>query len=60
MPGEIPPDQVLSCGCLLRCSVIEGVNTLTVVPCRAGCTNYEDVMGLAAKKDVPVTYRPAP
>ncbi len=29
---EIPPDETLPCGCVLRCTIAGGVKTLTVIP----------------------------
>jgi hypothetical protein len=55
--GGIPPDEVLPCGCLLRCAVIDGVNTLTVIPCRTTCRNYRNALGLADEKGLDVEYR---
>ena len=58
--SDIPPDTVLPCGCILRCAVIDGTNTLTLIPCRQSCINYRNALGLAAEYDRPVTYRQAP
>ena len=58
--SAVPPDEVLPCGCVLRCAVVGGVNTLTIIPCRLSCVNYRNTIGLAADYDVPVKYRQAP
>lgn len=55
--SDIPPDEVLPCGCVLRCAVVDGVNTLTYIPCRQSCVHYRSALGLAAELDVPVHYR---
>jgi hypothetical protein len=58
MPDEpIPPDEVLPCGCVTRCAVIDGVNTLTYIPCRVTCRNYLNALGLAADKGIAPEYR---
>jgi hypothetical protein len=58
MPDEpIPPDEVLPCGCIMRCAVIDGVNTLTVIPCRVTCRNYQNMLGLADEKGIAPEYR---
>lgn len=56
----IPPDEVLPCGCVLRCSVDDGVNVLTIVPCREGCRNVQNAIALAAERRKPVVHRFAP
>ena len=58
--SEIPPDEVLPCGCVIRCSVIDGVNTMTYIPCRETCDNYRNALGLADEKGLPVERRMAP
>jgi hypothetical protein len=57
---DIPPDTVLPCGCILRCSIEAGVNTLTVIPCKLSCVHYRNMLGLADERDVPVTYKEMP
>ena len=59
-PLSIPPDEVLPCGCVLRCAVIDGVNTLTLIPCRTSCVNYRNALGLADETGTNVEYRHAP
>lgn len=54
---SIPSDEVLPCGCVLRCAVVEGVNTLTLIPCRQSCVNYRNALGLAADKGLKPEYR---
>lgn len=56
----IPPDEVLPCGCVLRCAVVEGVNTLTLIPCRLSCVNYRNALGLADEKGIAPEFRPSP
>lgn len=58
--SDIPADEVLPCGCFIACSVVNGVNTLTVSPCRPDCVNLRNLLGLAAEKPVPVSHRVAP
>lgn len=59
-PLFIPPDEVLPCGCVLRCAVVDGVNTLTLIPCQTSCVNYRNALGLAAETGKNVEYRRAP
>lgn len=55
MSVEIPPDEVLPCGCLLRCSVVEdGVKTLTIIPCRPSCKNFNNALDLARDASLPI------
>lgn len=57
----IPPDEVLSCGCVLRCGFgIDGTRILTLIPCRSTCQNYRNALSLAAEAGRPVEYREAP
>lgn len=42
MSGYPIPDDVLQCGCVLRCAVVDGANTLTLIPCRQTCANYRN------------------
>lgn len=51
----IPEDAVLPCGCLLRCSIVDGIRTLTYVPCKETCVHYRAALGLAQETDTPVT-----
>lgn len=53
----VPPDEVLPCGCAIRCAVIDGVNTLTYIPCRPSCINLANAVGLAAEKGIAPEYR---
>lgn len=57
--GPIPDDVVLPCGCLIRCTVVDGVNTLTVSPCRMDCRNLADAIDLARDKGIAPEYRRA-
>jgi hypothetical protein len=58
---SIPPDEVLPCGCVLRCAVVdEGVRTLTLIPCRTSCVNYRKVLRLTAEKGITPEFRRAP
>ena len=57
MMSDIPPDEVLPCGCIIRCSIVNGVKTLTYIPCRQTCVNYRNTLGLADDKGVPVEKR---
>jgi hypothetical protein len=66
----IPPDDVLPCGCIIRCSIepyptwvhvtplgAPGIRTLTYIPCRMNCPNYLNTLKLAHKADITVTRR---
>lgn len=57
MDDSIPDDAVLSCGCVIRCAVIDGVNTLTMVACREGCRNVAMALEEADAQGKPVTVR---
>ena len=57
-PIESPPDDVvLPCGCLIRCAVIDGTNTITISPCRQSCPNLANAIALANEQAKPVEYR---
>ena len=56
----VPPDEVLPCGCVLRCAVVDGVTALTIAPCRTSCANYRNALGMADDAALPVEYRQAP
>lgn len=60
MTDEIPPDDVLPCGCVLRCAIVDGVRYMTYVPCRVSCPHYLNMLDLAAQRGVPVEYHRAP
>ena len=53
----IPPDVVLPCGCIIRCSVVDGVNTMTLIACRPTCTTVRDTLQLADELDKPAEVR---
>lgn len=57
MSEPIPADVVLPCGCLIRCAVIDGVNTLTISPCRPSCRNLANALELAHDKGLEPEYR---
>jgi hypothetical protein len=57
---DIPPDEVLPCGCIIRCSIVEGVNTLTVIPCEQSCVHYRNLIGMGEDKGISIQYRKAP
>ena len=57
---DIPPDEVLPCGCVIRCTIENGVKTMFYIPCRETCVNYRNALGLADEMDRPVTKRRAP
>ena len=52
-----PDDDLLPCGCLLRYSVVDGVNTMTVSPCHQSCPNLAVVLGLGRGKGIAPEYR---
>lgn len=56
----IPPDDVLPCGCVFRCSIESGVRTGTYIPCRQDCVNYRNMLDLARQRSKPVERRMAP
>lgn len=55
--SDVPDDVVLPCGCLLRHAVIDGVNTMTISPCRQSCPNLANALELAANKGIAPEYR---
>lgn len=57
---DIPPDEVLPCGCVVRCIISDDVRTLVIIPCTQGCPNYHDMIEMALEDDLPVEYRQAP
>jgi hypothetical protein len=56
----IPADEVLPCGCLIRCTVVDGVNTLTISPCRTDCRNLANALELGREKGIAPEFRRAP
>jgi hypothetical protein len=56
--SDIPPDEVLPCGCVLRYSIVEEVRTLTYIPCHLDCRNYLNTLELASEENIPVDYKP--
>jgi hypothetical protein len=54
---DVPPDEVLPCGCVLRCRVVEGRSELVYIPCSTSCVNYQNALGLAAETGTPVERR---
>jgi hypothetical protein len=58
--ANCPDDDLLPCGCLLRYSVVDGMNTMTVSPCRLGCPNFATVLGMADEEGKDVEFRHAP
>lgn len=57
---DIPPDEVLPCGCFVRCIISDGVNTVVIIPCKQDCPNYHDMIGMALEDGLPVEYHQAP
>lgn len=55
MSDQMPPDELLPCGCLLKCSVVDGVKTLTYIPCKETCVHYRATLRLAQETKTPVT-----
>jgi hypothetical protein len=53
----VPDDVVLPCGCLIRCAVIDGTNTMTISPCRPDCRNLANTLDLAQGKGIAPEYR---
>ena len=56
----IPPDQVLPCGCLMRCSVEDGIRVTTYIPCNDDCVNYREMLTEVRKRGKPIEYKAAP
>lgn len=56
----IPADAVLPCGCIIRCDIVDGVNTLIYIPCRETCVNYRNALGEAASKGLEPEFREGP
>jgi hypothetical protein len=52
-----PDDVVLPCGCLIRCAVVNGVNTLTISACRQNCRNLANALELARDRGIAPEYR---
>lgn len=57
---DMPPDEVLPCGCIMRSIISDGVEVLVIIPCRKDCPNYSDVIEMAMQDGLPVMYRQAP
>lgn len=56
----IPEPVTLPCGCFINPVVENGVNTFKITPCRLGCTNLANALGLADEQGKPVEFRSAP
>ncbi len=57
---DVPPDQVLPCGCLLRCVIAEEGKILKFFPCKETCNNVTMLMFMAKEKGIPVDYQDYP
>lgn len=57
MTEVIPPDEVLPCGCVIRCAIIDDVKTVMYIPCEQTCVNYLNALGLADDRGLPVEKR---
>ena len=56
----VPPDDVLPCGCVLHCAIVNGRREMQITPCRLGCRNLANALGLADVSELPVEFRRAP
>jgi len=56
----IPPDEVLPCGCIIRCSIEDEVRTITVIPCRDTCIHYQTLIEMGTEMFRTIEYRVAP
>ena len=54
---DIPPDELLPCGCLLRYTVVDGVKTMTISPCRMNCRTLADTLRLGMEKGIAPEFR---
>lgn len=57
---DIPPDDVLLCGCIIRCAIEEGRRVMKFIPCRKTCRNLALTLEMAKERSLPVEYRDAP
>ena len=55
--SDTPADDLLPCGCLLRYSVVDGVKTMTVSPCRMNCPNLIDTLKMGQEKGITSEFR---
>ncbi len=47
-------DEVLPCGCIFRCSIVDGVKTGTYIPCKQTCVNYQNMLKMSAEKSMTI------
>lgn len=58
--SDIPPDTVLSCGCVVRCAVEDGVRTMFYIPCHTDCAAFIGTLARALMENMPVEERHLP
>lgn len=57
---HVPDPVVLSCGCLIRCALEEGVRTMFLIPCRKGCENVRKTLVIAVEQGKNIEHRKGP
>ncbi len=55
----IPSPDLLRCGCLLTYAIVDGLNVMTVAPCRLDCENLAFIREESARQGKPVSEREA-
>lgn len=56
----IQPDQVLPCGCVIRCALAQGIRVTTYIPCNEDCVNYRNMLDEAQSQNKPIEYKEGP
>ena len=54
---DTPELVTLPCGCFINPVIEGGVKTLKVSPCKVGCVNLRNLLGLADEENKPVEFR---
>jgi hypothetical protein len=57
MSEELPPDDVLPCGCIARCRIVEGRKEFQLIPCKLSCKNLQIALEMAKEEGKPVETR---
>jgi hypothetical protein len=58
--SDTPPDQVLPCGCVLRCVDTGQGQEFQIVPCKLDCQVVRHAMTEAERQGKPVVTRGMP
>jgi hypothetical protein len=55
--SDIPNDDLLPCGCVLRYSMAGDIKTMTVIPCQMNCRNLIATLEMGMEKGIAPEFR---